>query len=379
MLVAATVFAVAAPSEAQDRFAPLRTFLDTSLKDGSVAGGAILVIEKGKTVFETGFGYADVESKRPFEPDTRLTIASISKPVLGTAAFRLMDAGKLNGTDPVSKYIPEFRQAKLATGKPVNRSPTVIELFSHTSGIRRSNATGGRPWLAKWTRGQRLRDVVAEYAREFPFEAEPGTRFAYSGIGTDLAAAVLETTAERTRNQILLDELCGPLGMNDTFYRDFDPRRDWSLLATSYRRGHDGKLFASVRSWDPGTPPDSYTSSGGSIVSTARDMAVWLSMIRKQGMHNGKRYLSERMFAAMLSPAGVGNRAQGGLHIREKDADGKPIVLGHGGSTGTDCWIDLKQDAISIVFTQTAAKHNRKFTARASRCIKECLTGKTGN
>jgi CubicO group peptidase (beta-lactamase class C family) len=96
----------------------------------------------------------------------------------------------------------------------------VIELFTHTSGLRHDEAPGGRPWFASWTEGKTLAQVVKRYALEFPFMAQPGTRYAYSGIGTDVAARVLEVAAARPRNALIVIEVTKPLGMTQTFYRD---------------------------------------------------------------------------------------------------------------------------------------------------------------
>ena len=354
-------------------FSAVRSFLDESVANGTVAGGAVLVLHRGDVVFETGFGYADVKDKISFEIDTPAVIASISKPLLGTAAYHLHENGKLKVDVPVSDYLPEFRDLKLESGDPVPRAPTMTELFRHTSGMRYDAAPGGRPWYAAWTMGQPLSTVVAKYAREFPFKSLPGTRYNYSGIGTDVAARVAEVAAGMPRNELLVEEICRPLGMMHTGYRDANSVKRLPPMPTRYYRDKEGELR--VSNPRPLALPNTYSSSGGSIISTAPDLARWLMMIRNRGMHEGKRYLSPEMIEKMLTGKRKGRNAHGGFFIREVNADGRPTVIGHTGSSGTNCWIDFENDAVGIMLTQTSAKSIKPFRIELEKRITGCVSG----
>jgi CubicO group peptidase (beta-lactamase class C family) len=346
--------------------------LKESVANATVAGGSVLVLHDGDIVFETGFGFENLKTKQPFRIDTPAVIASISKPLLGTATFHLVEAGKLDVAVPISEYLPEFQELKLESGEAVHRAPTMIELLTHTSGLRHSDAADGRPWLASWTRGQPLSLVVAKYAREFPFKAQPGTRYAYSGIGTDVAARVTEVVTGKPRNELLIQEVCRPLGMSHTFYRDENAVNQSAPMPTRYYRGKNGKLL--VRNNRPLTPPNTYSSSGGSIISTAPDMARWLLMIRNGGVHEGKPYLSSETIQRMLNGHHTGTNAQGGFFIRKKGEAGRPAVIGHTGSSGTNCWIDFEHDTIGIMLTQTRAKDIKPFRIALEKRITECVS-----
>lgn len=126
-------------------FAPLLNSIENAVTEGKVAGGSLLVLRRGEVVLERGFGFADLESKRPFQVDTPVVVASISKPLLGTVAFRLHERGKVKLADPISESLPEFAGRDLESGEPLKRAPTTLELFTHTSGIRQSDVPGGRP------------------------------------------------------------------------------------------------------------------------------------------------------------------------------------------------------------------------------------------
>jgi len=352
-------------------FTPVQKLLDESVADGTVAGGSVLVIHHGKVVFAKGFGFSDIKSKTPFQLDTPAVIASISKPLLGTAAFRLAQQKKLDLSAPITKYLPEFANAKLESGDAISRAPTTLELFTHTSGIRHSEASGGRPWFASWTQGKPLGDVVKRYAKEFPFKREPGTKFAYSGIGTDVAARVLEVAASEPRNVLLVTEVGHPLGMKHTFYRDASSLKLVGPMPTRYQRGKDGELR--VTQARPVPPPNTYSSSGGSVISTAPDLARWLLMIRNDGRHEGKVFLTPATLAEMLDVFPHCSWAQGGFAIRKKDDAGKPVVVGHTGSSGTNCWIDFKNDLIGIMLTQTRGSDIKPFRKELEKRILGCV------
>jgi CubicO group peptidase (beta-lactamase class C family) len=366
-----TLLALALPATATPDLAPLRTFLTESVKNQKVAGGSLLVIHQGEKVFHEGFGYADLKNNTPFPKDAPVVVASISKPLLGTAVFHLSEAGKIDLDSPIIEHLPAFSRLKLESGEAAARPPTIQELFTHTSGLRNDTAERGRPWLASWVRGQSLEAVVERYAAEFPLKAQPGTRYAYSGIGTDAAARIAEVASGKPRDQFLRHHLAVPLGMSSTFYRS-DPARP-RILPKRYSINDEGELRPSSSRHTP--EPGTYTSSGGSVISTAPDLANWLMMIRNKGLHDGKPYLEKETVDRMLTPAKLGKNSLCGLFIRKCRPDGSPAVIGHTGSSGTNCWIDLDRDIIGIMLTQTKGSDIRKFRAELEKKVTTLLAG----
>lgn len=359
-------------------FSAVGQWLKEAVSDGKVAGGSVLVLHEGKVVWSQGFGFADLESKTPFTVNTPAVIASISKPLLGTAAFRLVERGLLDRSVPVSNYLPEFEGLKLESGERLGRAPSMTELLTHTSGLRNDEAKGGRPWFASWTQGKPLSEVVSRYATEFPSKAVPGTRFAYSGIGTDVAARVLEVVAKKPRNDLLVEELSKPLGMKHTFFRDRKSLDQLPTMPTRYYRNQAGKLAISRKR--PVPPTNTYSSSGGSVVSTAPDLGRWLLMIRNRGRMEGRVYLKPETIKELLAPHPRSKNALGGLFIRKRNEEGNAIVLGHTGSSGTNCWIDVELDLIGIMITQTRGRDIKPFRLelekRVTKCVAESLRSK---
>ena len=338
-----------------------------------MAGGTLLVHHKGETVFHEGFGYADIKSKKPFPSDAPVVIASISKPVVGTTLYRLMELGKLDVADPVAKHLPKMKKATLESGEPLVRSPTITELLTHTAGLRFDSAPKGRIWFQDWVRDQTLEYVVDRVITEFPSKAQPGTKFAYSGIGTDIAARIGEISTGLPRNEMLTTYLSKPLEMEHTFFRDSVgiDRLDREM-PTRYRIDKKSGEFTIYKGRDI-APKNRYSSSGGTVVSTAPDLLRWLQMIRNGGRHNDEVYLSEKNISAMLTKHKIGPNARGGLFVREEDAGGKPTRYGHTGSSGTNIWIDLEHDVIGIMLTQTSGRDIKAFRIELEkRVMKTC-------
>ncbi|YCM46070.1 serine hydrolase domain-containing protein [Verrucomicrobiaceae bacterium 227] len=356
---------------AQPDFSSLEAFFKKSVEDGQIAGGSVLILHKGKVVHQQGFGFSDLESKTPFSADTPVIVASISKPILATAAFRLVEKDKLNLDDPISKHLEKFSDAKLESGAPLKRAPTTGELFTHTSGMRNDEAPGGRPWFRTWVKGKPLSEVIDRFATEFPFKAQPGTRYAYSGIGTDVAARVLEVVSGELRNTLLVNEVTHPLGMTKTFFMDANSLRQVGPMPTRYTHDKEGHLVPFKKRFTP--PPHTYSPSGGAVISTAPDLARWLLMIRNKGQHEGTPFLSSETLSLMLTRAPKSNNAYGGLFVRKKDAHGQALKVGHTGSSGTNCWIDFENDIIGIVLTQTRGKDVPKFRPTYEKLVTESI------
>ncbi|OYP38525.1 serine hydrolase domain-containing protein [Rhodopirellula sp. MGV] len=342
-------------------FDSVQAFVREAVESGEVAGGNLLVFHDGEVVIETAFGYADIATKRPFEIDTPVIIASVSKPIMGTLFYRLADEGKLELERPIESYLPEFANRVLQSGEAALRSPTMTELITHTSGYQHDESPNGRIWYQPWATNQTMEYVVGRIATDYPPIRQPGEAFAYSGLGTEVAARVGEVTSGLPRNEMLQTYLCEPLGMSHTAYRDQAAmeRFDVTMPTRYYRGSKSGKLWVSkVR---PVAETNHYSSSGGSIISTSHDLLKWLRMILEGGQFEGEQYLTTNMHQRFLTEHEIGYAAKGGLLIRGHDDLGKPTRLSHTGSSGTNVWIDFETNTIGIMLTQTRGSDIRPF------------------
>ncbi len=330
---------LSSPAVARENALSLQRFLDESVEKGAIAGGVALLQKDGEMLFAHAFGYADVEAQKPFQLDTPVVVASISKPMLATVAFRLQDKQLLQLSDRVSQWITAF--------EPVDRGMLVQQLITHTSGLPADRSLSARPWLSEWTAGLSLAQVVAAYPHRHPPGAGAGTRFAYSGLGTDVLARCLEVASSKNRNALLKRELSSPLGLRATGYRSRE-NAITSRLATAYEKGANGSLI--VRRARRLVPDAEYSSSGGGVISTAPDLVIWLQALL--GWRD-EEFLSPEARATFFSKAQRSKTTMGGMFVRDVDRDGRPQIVGHTGSSGGDCWIDLQHGVIGVFLTQT--------------------------
>jgi CubicO group peptidase (beta-lactamase class C family) len=265
-----------------------------------LAGAVTLVARKGKVVHFETHGWADLESKKPMTQDTLFRMASTTKPVTAVAILMLMEEGKLRLTDPVSRFIPEFKETKVAVTKPgseeielvaANRAITIRDLLTHTSGLGSSGA--GSKEAAKVNKERKQTDTLADAIPRLatvPLDFQPGTKWAYSGgAGFDVLARIAEVASGQTFARFLRQRLFEPLGMKDTFFVVPDDRKP--RLATIYRSGAKGLEKSSTPSFLAGT---TYFSGAGGLTSSTEDFARFAQMLVNGGEFNGKRILSPR-------------------------------------------------------------------------------------
>jgi len=325
----------------------LYSFVQEAVDNNEIPGMSVLLLHKGEVIFEEGFGYADIENKVPFKANLICRIASISKPIMATVIVRLAQKGMLDIDKPVDFYLPEFEDVKLKNGQRASRAPTVRELLSHTGGLDDET-----PWNRKENQrpGVTLEKMVKKYAAE-GLVYEPGQYKLYSGMGIDTAARVAEVATGKYRDELLLEELAGPLGLETLTY--CPDKRTVESMPKFYRKTSKGLKLGShhVDTMAP-KPKSQYSSTGGGIVCSPQDLAVWLLMCRNIGVHRGEQFISKEWMRQMFTRAPPGNIGLG-FAVAEGTKAGYPTAVWHRGSTGTYCWIDFEQDIIGITFLQS--------------------------
>jgi CubicO group peptidase (beta-lactamase class C family) len=251
---------------------------------------------------------------------TLFRLASTTKPVTAVAVLILMEEGKLLLTDPVAKYIPEFKGAKVAMANPpgsaerystvpANREITIIDLLTHTSGLASDGIT--TPDFARLVNARKPTESLADYIPRFgslPLDFQPGARWHYSGLaGFETLSRIVEIASGMPFDRFLKQRLFGPLGMTDTV---FDvPEKDAGRLVTVYRRAADG-LHPPDRPLPLGSR--TFFSGAAGLTSTASDYLRFAQMLVNGGQIDGKRILSPRTVDLMLIA---------GRHIGHDDVD----------------------------------------------------------
>ncbi len=358
-----------------ERLQRINEVIKRYIDSNQISGAVTLVARNGQIAHHEAQGLMDIEGKKPIRKDAMFRMASSTKPVASVAIMMLMEEGKIRLSDPVSKFIPEFKNTKVAvkssTGSeselvPAAREITIRDLLTHTSGL----GSGGSAAVetAKITQTRKPTDTLADYIPRLgaaPLDFQPGTSWRYSGLlGIDTLSRIVEIASGLTFDQFLKQRIFDPLGMKDTFFALPDDRQ--SRLMTLYRRTgdklelHPNQTFLTSKN---------YFSGAAGLISTAEDYFHFAQMLANGGELNGKRLLSPRTVALMSSnhtgemfpgqlgrPQGMGFGFAVEVVVDAIKADSRRSngSFGWDGAFGTHFWIDPKEKIVAVLMIQTA-------------------------
>jgi CubicO group peptidase (beta-lactamase class C family) len=369
-----------------DRLQRINDVVQQYIASNQISGAVTVVARKGRVAHFEAQGLMDIESKTPMRKDAIFRMASMSKPVTGVAILMLMEEGKLRLTDPVSRFIPEFKNPKVAMLKNPNAAPapggrgqqapppeiytvpaerelTIRDLMTHTNGLETGGAgsrEGGR--ISPRSTASTLAAYVPTLG-VVPLDFQPGTKWQYSALaGIETLGRIVEITSGLTFDQFLKQRIFDPLGMKDTSFYPTDDRV--SRVVTLYER-RDGKLNRiDTPAW---LATKTLFSGGGGLWSTADDYIAFAQMLVNGGALNGKRLLSPRTVDMMGSNhvgdlySGIGQRLHGmgfGLTVEvvmdnvaanRREGNGS---FGWDGAFGTHFWVDRKEQLTGLLMVQ---------------------------
>jgi CubicO group peptidase (beta-lactamase class C family) len=271
------------------------------------AGAITLVAKGGKIVELKAVGMSDLAKQKPMKPDTIVRIYSMTKPITTVAAMMLMEEGKFQLDDPVSKYIPELKGMRVYVGpgdktEPARREITVRDLMRHTAGFTYGvfgDTPVDRMYRQKGllvNRDLNLQEFVSRLGG-IPLVNQPGTKFQYS-VGVDVLGRLVEVTSGQTLDAFFAERIFKPLDMVDTAF--YVPADKVDRFATNYGPDRKGGLRVVD---DPEKSPylksPKFLSGGGGLVSTARDYVRFCQMMLNNGELDGTRLLKPETVAMM--------------------------------------------------------------------------------
>jgi CubicO group peptidase (beta-lactamase class C family) len=347
---------------------------------GDLSGAVTLVARKGKVVHLEAHGQMDLEAKKPMQTDTLFRMASMTKPVTAVAILMLMEEGKLILADPVSKFIPEFANGKVAEWNspndprgagvrlvPAHREMTLQDLLTHTAGMTVANEGPAGEYYARLKLAPTA--TLAERVKAWgavPLNFQPGTQWQYTGgPGFDTLGRVVEIVSGMTLEEFFERRIFQPLGMRDTFFR-VPPGRE-AEVAASYDRLKGTLTRAAAAPVVPG-----YFGGGGGLTGNAADYFTFSQMLLNGGSLNGVRILGRKSVELMTDNA-IGDldlrnyisqehdlKGYGfGLGVRVRKSSGRTGWLGSkgdfgwAGARGTYFWVDPAEQVIGIIMMQT--------------------------
>jgi CubicO group peptidase (beta-lactamase class C family) len=339
----AILTAITACARAEEQLDSLAEIMNQAVTDKQVAGASFIVIHQGEVVFREGFGYADIESMRPFTADELLPIASVSKPFMASVVMALVDQGKLNLDDPVEKYLPAFKGKRVQGSESPAKPMTIRQLISHTGGFWGNKGISSEK-MDLIRNFERPLDETIDLVAKYGLAYEPGTKWVYSGVGYCVLGRVVEVALGESLEVISQEALFRPMGLSKT---TFLPSREMrKTVPTAYlREGRELKAKDSLAEIEDLR----FILPGGSLFTNLDALAAFGQMHLNDGLYDGKRILSKESVAEMRKLQGPEkpSRTYGLGWFRDDVSDsGLAELTFHGGALGAHLRIDRRRELV---------------------------------
>jgi CubicO group peptidase (beta-lactamase class C family) len=383
------------------------------IQEKHIAGAVVLLARHGKVTYLRGLGRADAEADKPMTADAVFRIASMTKPITSVAAMILVEDGKLRLDDPVSKYIPEFKEPKvLVRGKsgkeadytlvPAQREVTVRDLLTHTSGVT-YRFFAPQPLVSFYVKAnindglsqddEKLADNIKRLAG-VPLMHQPGAAWSY-GLNTDVLGRVIEVASGQSLAEFMRARIFGPLDMPDTAF--YPPPERVARIAALYQPGDDKRIVRVGRdpvhrgelvytATYPYEGPHSYFSGGAGLTSTAADYSRFMHML----LHGGKarrgqllrpetvKQMTENQIGKLtIGIGGLGDAFGYGFGVFTPKMEGKtpvsPGTYSWGGIFYTYFWVDPQKELVGVMMTQVFPSEHLKLREGFVRLAYEAL------
>lgn len=364
-----------------DRLERISPVLQQYVDSGELVGVVSMLARRGEVVHFEEYGSLNKNTGQALETDSIFRIYSMTKPVTTLAVMMLYEEGKLQLNDPLSRYLPEFADIRVAGpgGSLVapQRPMTVQMLMTHSAGL--TYGVFGDTMIDRQYRDASVMtspdlDTFIDRLGQIPLQYQPGTRFHYS-VATDVLGAVVEAVSGQTLGEFFQQRIFGPLEMEDTFFQ---------VPADKLNR------FGTNHTFDPGSgqlmvsdAPDTsnfvnrqtFESGGGGLLSTAEDYMKFSQMVLNGGELDGVRIIGSKTLEYMTQNHLPGIFGDNGQHapdtlpgfvngtgfglgfavIEDPAAAGGIGSIGEyywGGAAGTIFWIDPVEELIGVVMIQ---------------------------
>jgi len=277
-----------------------------------VAGGLALVAKDNKIVYHEVVGFSNREKTTKLAKDHIFRMASMTKPITTVAVMQLYEQGKLNLSDPVSEFIPEFADSEVVdqfsakdtsyTSHKAENELTIHHLLTHTSGLSYGDPPLGPLYSSMdivlgWTKDSVLLEDNIPKMGKLPLHHEPGARFTY-GVSIDVLGRIVEIISGLSLDKYFQKYIFSPLGMVDTYFYLPKEKHD-RLVNVWFTSDVDPKDYSIAEYLIDGY--STYFSGGAGLVSTSTDYFQFASAILNKGLWNESRILREETVKMMMS------------------------------------------------------------------------------
>jgi CubicO group peptidase (beta-lactamase class C family) len=359
----------------RERLERIDAMIERRIAAGDLSGAVTIVARRGEVAHVTAHGVTDLETRQPMRADTIFRIASMTKPIVGVGIMMMVEENKLRLSDPVARYIPEFRDLRVAVARADSgsgaaaafdlvapaRAVTIKDLLTHVSGLGSGPMSDSTIQPLARREGETLADYIPRLGGT-ALEFQPGTRWAYSpGAGFETLGRVLEIVSGMPLDEFVATRIFAPLGMRDITFWPSDAQ--WPRVATVYRREDSGLVKQTL-------PNDTFSRNvyfrgSGGLYSTGESYVPFGMMLANGGELGGVRLLSRKsveMLGAVHVPDTLPGRPAGegyGLSVRVvTDHAARGTLLSDGsygwsGAQGTHFFVDPKEQLVGVLMIQT--------------------------
>ena len=337
------------------------------------------IVKNGQIIHYDSYGFSEIESKKELNENDIFRIASMTKPIVSVALMMLYEQGYFKLDDPLSKFIPEFKELKKGKKqKPVKNQIKVIDILRHSAGL----AFKG-PEDYKESMEMNLEQFVKESIKT-PLLYEPGTQWRYS-FSTDICGYLIEVISKMPLDLFLKKNIFDPLNMDDTFFEI--PKNKIDRFTTLYMKEKNGSLniFDSPEK-SPFAQKISLFSGSGGLLSTTHDYLIFCQMLLNGGAYNNKVLIKDSTLELMLEDHSnglkykkllFGKKRGFGLGfdvVKENNTKfGSKGTYGWGGMFGTYFRIDPTEDMIFIYMTQSFETYKLKLSDKFRALVYDSL------
>ncbi len=387
-----------------ERLGRIRVAMQRYVDRGLVPGVVMLVARRGRVVYSDAIGYRDVEARAPMTTETIFRIASMTKPIASVALMMLYEEGHFLLSDPISKFLPDFKNVKVAQAAqleersnspfklvPTSRPITFKHVLTHTAGFPNNYRGLTREEFSKNYPRKGPNETVADVVQRLatmPLNFNPGEGWEY-GPATDVVGRLVEVISGMTLDEYLRKKIFEPLKMDDTYF--YLPAAKLKRFVASYepdeKNGNKIKLAEAPNSESRYVKePHNYFSGAGGLVSTASDYVRFHQMMLNGGELEGARILGRKTVELMtvnhigdlpiwLTGPGYGFGLGYSVvkDIGVTGQAGSAGVYGWGGAFCTYFQVDPKEELIGIIMTQvrpyTHINIRQEFMALANQAI----------
>jgi CubicO group peptidase (beta-lactamase class C family) len=390
--------------------AGVRAAVQHYIDSEQLTGAVTVIARRNKLVWYEAQGLRDLDTREPMRKDDLFRMASSTKPLVAICVLMMLEAGKLSLDDKVSRFIPTFKNPRVAVAPAgwvsdfaelvkhpalfaknatltdkitlvaAEREITIKDLLTHVAGLGAIESFGGPSSAVNKISvgpGETLADVVPRLGGA-ALDFSPGTRWSYSAVNAfDVLLRIVEITSGQTAETFIRERLFEPLEMRDTYFNIPADKAGRLVKAYSHETG----------SWKPamslfGNGPTKYISGAGGLMSTAHDYIQLMQMLYNRGQLNGRRVLKPQSVALMssnqvgdlFSASPFGRKGTGfGLGVAvttdpaaAQDGRGRG-AFGWDGALGTDAWVDPELELTAAFFVQQPVKPARIDFQKALR------------